>query len=154
MHSPHVTWYRPEYQGREDELTYLAQAARDAGVTRAALSNWISRHPNFPKIVMEVDNGAMRPTKWVVRAEFEEFARRQKEKPRGGPRGDDRPRAPRRPSTAVAKDRVAQYTRRIATLTEREEEQAAVLARTRAELRVARTRLEKAQAVLDGDIEH
>lgn len=43
-----VTWLRPEYQGRENELTTLAGGARLVGVTRSAISNWAARHSNFP----------------------------------------------------------------------------------------------------------
>lgn len=60
-----ITWHRPEYQGKDDQLVSLAGVAALAGVTRAAVSNWRKRH-DFPKPVMTAGR-----TVWVVRAEAE-----------------------------------------------------------------------------------
>jgi predicted DNA-binding transcriptional regulator AlpA len=60
-----ITWHRPEYKGREDELVGLAQIAALAGVSRAAVSNWRRRH-DFPQPAMTAGR-----TVWVVRTEAE-----------------------------------------------------------------------------------
>ncbi|MFM9643584.1 helix-turn-helix transcriptional regulator [Streptomyces turgidiscabies] len=60
-----ITWHRPEYQGKDDQLVSLAGVAVLAGVTRAAVSNWRKRH-DFPKPVMTAGR-----TVWVVRTEAE-----------------------------------------------------------------------------------
>lgn len=60
-----ITWHRPEYQGKEDQLISLSGIAAIAGVTRAAVSNWRRRH-DFPAPVMTAG-----PTVWVVRTEAE-----------------------------------------------------------------------------------
>lgn len=60
-----ITWCRPEYQGKEDQLVNLAGVATLAGVTRAAVSNWRRRH-DFPAPVMTAGR-----TVWVVRTEAE-----------------------------------------------------------------------------------
>lgn len=60
-----ITWHRPEYQGKDDQLVSLAGVAALAGVTRAAVSNWRKRH-DFPKPVMTAGR-----TVWVVRTEAE-----------------------------------------------------------------------------------
>jgi predicted DNA-binding transcriptional regulator AlpA len=60
-----ITWHRPEYKGREDELVGLSEVAALAGVSRAAVSNWRRRH-DFPQPAMTAGQ-----TIWVVRAEAE-----------------------------------------------------------------------------------
>ncbi|NEA67529.1 AlpA family phage regulatory protein [Streptomyces sp. SID12488] len=60
-----ITWHRPEFQGKDDQLVSLAGVAVFAGVTRAAVSNWRKRH-DFPKPVMTAGR-----TVWVVRTEAE-----------------------------------------------------------------------------------
>lgn len=124
-----IVWLRPEYQGRDAELIHLAAAADLVGVTRSAVSNWAARHGNFPKVVMLVGPRQKR-TKWVVRAEFLDFARAQLNKPRG-------PRTPatrRRPRTEVLSARIARHEAQVERLAELEVKQDAALARTRAAL--------------------
>ncbi|MER7814531.1 hypothetical protein [Streptomyces sp. NPDC096153] len=139
-----MTWLRPEFQGREDELIHLAAAADLAGVTRSAVSNWQRRHETFPGLAL-LTGSPDRPTKWVPRAEFEEFARAQREKPRGrtGPRGKIRTRA------VIVQERVDRCARQVARLEAQEEERTAALRRTRAELRQAREQLLAARARID-----
>ena len=105
---PEITWHRPEYQGKDDQLISLAGIAALAGVTRAAVSNWRSRH-DFPKAAMTAGR-----TVWVVRAEAEKWLASR----------------PARP----ARDRQAD----IAARESRESRQAAALATTRKKLRKLR----------------
>jgi predicted DNA-binding transcriptional regulator AlpA len=100
-----ITWHRPEYQGKDDQLVSLASVATLAGVTRAAVSNWRRRH-DFPKPVMTAGR-----TVWVVRAEAEAWLAT-------------------RPAR-TAKDTDAQ----LAALEAREARQTAALAITRKKLR-------------------
>ncbi|MEV7394921.1 hypothetical protein [Streptomyces sp. NPDC091215] len=100
-----ITWHRPDYQGKEDQLISLAGIATIAGVTRAAVSNWRRRH-DFPAPVMTAGR-----TVWVVRTEAETWL-------------SNRP--PRTaPDPAAARSR----------LEARETRQAAALAATRKKLR-------------------
>lgn len=138
-----VTWLRPEYQGREDELINLAAGADLVGVTRAAVSNWSRRHANFPKTVMLAGLGAQR-TKWVVREEFLEFARHQLNKPRTGPKN----RSPRRPRGEILGERITHWEWQVARLTALETRQAKTLARTRASLQRAQDELKTARDAL------
>nr|WP_119589723.1 AlpA family phage regulatory protein [Streptomyces scabiei] len=62
-----ITWHRPEYRGKDDQLVSLAGVAGLAGVTRSAVSNWRKRH-DFPKPAMTAGR-----TVWVVRTEAEEW---------------------------------------------------------------------------------
>lgn len=100
-----ITWHRPEYQGKDDQLVSLAGVAALAGVTRAAVSNWRKRH-DFPKPVVTAGQ-----TVWVVRAEAQAWL-------------DNRPA--RTPADAAGT---------IAALEAREARQAAALAATRTKLR-------------------
>ncbi|MGW4042967.1 hypothetical protein [Streptomyces sp. NPDC004721] len=150
MDTEAVVWLRPEYQGREDELIHLAAAADLVGVTRSALSNWASRHSNFPKIVRLVGPRERR-TKWVAREEFLTFARAQLNKPRG----PNKPSAPARPRAEILADRITHHEAQIKRLAELETKHAAALKRTRAalarhrdDLAVARRQMKaEAQAV-------
>ncbi|MET8982113.1 AlpA family phage regulatory protein [Streptomyces sp. NPDC004539] len=60
-----ITWHRPEYQGKDEQLISLVEVATLAGVTRSAVSNWRRRH-DFPQPAMTAGR-----TVWVVRAEAE-----------------------------------------------------------------------------------
>lgn len=143
--SPTAKWLRPEFQGREDELIHLAAAAKQAGVTRAAVTNWGRRHADFPKIVVETGS-AERPTKYIVRAEFDEFLvalkARQATRRTGTPRGKRRPRA------TIAADEITRLTKRITELRSLEEKQAAKLKNTRKAMRKAEALLKDAQESL------
>jgi ElaB/YqjD/DUF883 family membrane-anchored ribosome-binding protein len=140
--TPPAKWLRPEFQGREDELIHLAGAAKQAGVTRAAVTNWGRRHADFPKIVVETGS-AERPTKFIVRSEFDEFLVALKA--RKGTRRTGTPRAKQRPRATIAAADIARLTQRITELRNREKKQAAKLKNTRAELRKAETLLEQAR---------
>lgn len=131
MNGDTTVWLRPEYQGREAELIHLSAAAHLAGVTRAAVSNWATRHDSFPKIVMLVGPSERR-SKWVVREEFEEFARAQLDKPRGP---NSKRRRPNRPPVAVLVQRIAHREAQLERLTALEAKHAHALARTRAALK-------------------
>ncbi|MFI6700303.1 hypothetical protein ACIBJC_15220 [Streptomyces sp. NPDC050509] len=143
-----VVWLRPEYQNRQDELVTLADGADLVGVTRSAVSNWAKRHGNFPKIVLLAGPPRKR-TKWVVRGEFLDFARVQRNKP-PGPQGGTR--RPHRPSTQIAADQAAHYERVVRTLTAREDRQARTLERTRAAKRDAEAKLAAARRRLNAEI--
>ncbi|MFJ5926533.1 hypothetical protein ACIQF6_28420 [Kitasatospora sp. NPDC092948] len=69
-----VVWHRPEYEHRLDELVDQSTCAALAKVTRAAVSNWIKRHPGFPKPVASIGKGARGPAQRLfVQAEFESW---------------------------------------------------------------------------------
>lgn len=143
-----LVWLRPEFEGRDHELIHLAAGADLVGVTRAAVSNWIARHSNFPKIVKLVGPREKR-TKWVVREEFIAFARTQLNKPRG-PRG---PSGPHRPRTEILAARIAHHQAQVERLTALEAKHAATLERTRAALAEHRTGLDKARRRLEAEID-
>jgi predicted DNA-binding transcriptional regulator AlpA len=103
-----ITWHRPEYQGKEHQLVSLAGVATIAGVTRAAVSNWRSRH-DFPTPAMTAGR-----TVWVVRTEAEAWLATR--------------------STLAVQDPAAV----LADLEARESRQAAALAATRKKLRQLR----------------
>ncbi|MGI5399190.1 hypothetical protein ACQEVG_06960 [Streptomyces sp. CA-135486] len=142
-----VTWLRPEYKGREDELINLAAGAALVGVTRSTVSNWAKRHATFPKIVLLTGIGDRR-VKYIPRDEFLDFARAQLNKKRTPAR---RP-APRRPATLLRADEIAHAERQIARLTELEARQATALDNTRQALKKHRERLERARQRLAVEI--
>ncbi|ORT54275.1 hypothetical protein [Streptomyces sp. CB03238] len=144
-----VTWLRPEYKGRENELINLAAAAALVGVTRSAVSNWAKRHANFPKIALLTGIGDRR-TKYVPRSEFLDFARAQLNKKRGGP---SRPAAPRRPAATLRAEEIRHAQRQIDRLTELEARQAATLASTRRALKNHRAQLRHAQQRLAAEVD-
>ncbi|MET8677042.1 hypothetical protein ABZW18_05435 [Streptomyces sp. NPDC004647] len=111
--SSSVTWLRPEYEGREDELINLAEGAHLAGVSRSAVSNWASGHSNFPCLVLLTGIDKKR-NKFVVREEFIDFARAERAKPRKPP-ADYKPR---RRSIEIRADEVEHYTQQVVRLTE------------------------------------
>jgi transcriptional regulator with XRE-family HTH domain len=142
-----VTWLRPEYKGREDELVNLAAGAALVGVSRSAVSNWAKRHSNFPKIALLAGIGDRR-VKYVPRSEFLEFARAQLSKKRTSGRRS----APRRPTVLLRADEIAHSERQIARLTELESRQAAALVSTRQALSMHRERLKRASQRLAAEI--
>jgi hypothetical protein len=140
--TPTGKWLRPEFQGRDDELIHLAGAAKQAGVTRAAVTAWRQRHADFPKIVVETGT-AERPTKFIVRTEFDEFLvalKARKEARRTGTPG-----AKKRPRATIAAAEIARLTKRITELRDREMKQAAKLRNTRADLRKTEALLKDAR---------
>lgn len=141
-----ITWLRPEYIGREDELIHLAAAADLAGVTRSAVSNWAKRHDDFPKVALLTGIGKRR-NKYIPRAEFLTWASAQLGKKQGGARP-----GPWRPTTVRRADEVAYHERQISRLTDIETRQAAALKRTRASLRRHRTALKQARKGLAAEI--
>ncbi|WP_275560789.1 hypothetical protein [Streptomyces sp. 5-6(2022)] len=142
-----VTWLRPEYKGREDELINLAAGAALVGVSRSAVSNWAKRHSNFPKIALLTGIGDRR-VKYVPRAEFLDFARVQLSKKRG----PNRPAAPRRSATKLRAEEIAYSERQIARLEELEARQVKALANTRRALKKHRARLRRAQQRLAAEV--
>ncbi|WP_180685949.1 hypothetical protein [Streptomyces gossypiisoli] len=142
-----ITWLRPEFKGREDELISLAAGGKLVGVSRSAVSNWAKRHANFPKIALLTGVGNRR-MKYVPRSEFLDFARVQLNKKRGS----GHPTAPRRPAALLRAEEVAHSERQIARLTELEARQAAALASTRKALRKHRARLQRAQQRLAAEV--
>ncbi|MGF0173141.1 hypothetical protein ACQF36_22360 [Streptomyces sp. Marseille-Q5077] len=141
-----ITWLRPEYQGREDELITLSAAADLAGVSRSAVSNWAKRHDDFPKIALLTGIGKRR-NKYIPRDEFLIWASAQLGKKQGGARP-----GPWRPTTVRRADEVAYHERQITRLTDLARRQAAALRRTRASLRGHRAALERAREGLAAEI--
>lgn len=148
--SPTAKWHRPEFQGREGELIHLAAAGKLAGVTRAAVTNWARRHADFPELVVETGS-AERPTKFIVRAEFDAFLvalkERQRKRGTGSPRGKQRPRA------TIAADEIVRLTKRITELAAREKKQAAKLENTRSAKLKAEALLKAARESLSVETE-
>lgn len=114
-----ITWHRPEYRDRGDQLISLAQVASLAGVTRAAVSNWRRRH-DFPAPAMTAGR-----TVWVVREEAQHWL------------------ATQRPNTArTGTESTGTRARKtLAALEAREQKQVAALAETRKELRTVRRQI-------------
>ncbi|MBY8884825.1 hypothetical protein K7472_08190 [Streptomyces sp. PTM05] len=135
-----ISWLRPEYKGREDELINLAAGADLVGVTRSAVSNWTKRHAHFPKVALLTGIGDRR-NKYVPRDEFLAFAHAQLTKKRTSTGRS----TPRRPTTAIRAAEVAHSERQIVRLTELETRQAAALASTRRVLREHRKTLKRAR---------
>lgn len=142
-----ITWLRPEFKGREDELVSLAAGAHLVGVSRSAVSNWAKRHANFPRIALLTGIGDRR-MKYVPRSEFLNFARAQLNKKRASART----LPPRRPTTLLRAEEAAHSERQIARLAELETRQAAALANTRKALRKHRQRLKQARRGLATEV--
>ncbi|MBT2366208.1 hypothetical protein J7E88_13030 [Streptomyces sp. ISL-10] len=143
-----ITWLRPEFKGREDELVNLAAGADLVGVTRSAVSNWAKRHANFPRIALLTGIGDRR-MKYVPRDEFIAFALTQLNKKRTPARKP----ASRRPTTRLRADEIAHSERQIARLIELEARQATALANTRQALRKHRERLKRARRGLAAEVD-
>lgn len=108
-----VEWHRPQYRGRESELSSLSELAKRAGVRVQTVNSWRNRHASFPEIVM-TKRGAV-TTKYVVTAEFDEYRRIQEEVARQArTRKSDGPRTP----ATIAQER-------LQTLNEQDEKLAA-----------------------------
>ncbi|MGX1668659.1 hypothetical protein [Streptomyces sp. NPDC055400] len=142
-----VTWLRPEYEGREDELITLADGARLVGVTRSTVSNWAARHTGFPRLVL-LTGPLNKRSKYVVREELVDFARHQRNKPRK-PLSEHKPR---RPTAELRAGEVEHYTQQVARLTELIDRQKQTLASTEGRLRTARQRLRKARTQLAAEL--
>ncbi|MFE0251254.1 hypothetical protein [Streptomyces sp. NPDC059010] len=142
-----VVWLRPEFQGREDELVHLSAAAALVGVTRSTISNWLKRHPKFPKIALQIGIGA-RQAKYIPRREFLDFAHGQLNKGTGTARKT----GPHRPTAVIRAEEIAHHERQITRLTDLEKRQARNLANTRRALRKHRARLGQARQRLDAEI--
>lgn len=141
-----ITWLRPEYKGREDELINLSAAADLAKVSRSAVSNWAKRHDDFPKIALLTGIGKRR-NKYIPRDEFLVWASAQLGKKQGGARP-----GPWRPATVRRADEVAYHERQISRLTGIEARQVSALKRTRNSLRKHRAALEQAREGLAAEI--
>jgi hypothetical protein len=142
-----ITWLRPEFKGREDELISLGAGGKLVGVSRSAVSNWAKRHANFPEIALMTGVGDRR-MKYVPRSEFLDFARAQLNKQRG----PNRPPAQRRPAATLRAEEITHAQRQIDRLTELEARQAATLANTRRALKTHRARLQRAQQRLAAEV--
>ncbi|MFD3667227.1 hypothetical protein [Streptomyces sp. NPDC058672] len=142
-----VTWLRPEFQGREDELITLADGARLVGVTRSTVSNWAARHGNFPHLVL-LTGPLNKRTKYVVREELVDFARHQRNKARK-PLSEHKPR---RPTVELRAGEVEHYTQQVARLTELIDRHKQTLADAETRLRTARQRLRTARTRLNTEL--
>ncbi|MGW0822487.1 hypothetical protein [Streptomyces sp. NPDC002845] len=143
-----VTWLRPEWQGREQELIHLAGAAELVGVTRSAVSNWAQRYSDFPEIVM-LAGVQPRRQKFVVREEFVTFAARRN----SSRRKRRRKPAPRRPRTVIETGRIAHWEAQIERLTALEAKYTAAVERTRTARKEAEKKLREARDSLAAEIE-
>lgn len=142
-----VTWLRPEFQGREDELITLADGARLVGVSRTTVSNWAARHANFPRLVL-LTGPLNKRTKYLVREELVGFARHQRNKPRSTTTA----RQPRRAAVELRAGEVEHYTLQVARLTELVDRHKQTLADAEDRLRTARQRLRKARTRLNTEL--
>ncbi|MCX4444744.1 hypothetical protein [Streptomyces albidoflavus] len=113
-----VTWHRPDFEGREDELVNQNAIAELAGVTRAAVSNWTSRDPAFPAVVAIQGNYGRAPRLYVL-AEVQAWLSERSSRPRSKPAR----RTPARPRYEIltaraerAKHRIADEEQRMASL--------------------------------------
>ncbi|MCZ0981796.1 hypothetical protein O1L60_30760 [Streptomyces diastatochromogenes] len=118
-----VEWHRPEYQGRESELSSLSELAKRAGVRVQTVNSWKNRHASFPEIVM-TKRGAV-TTKYYVTAEFDEYRRIQEEVALQARTKKSAP--PRSPATR-AKERLDALAEQDARLEVEEKELSAKLA--------------------------
>ncbi|MET9467813.1 hypothetical protein ABZY44_24020 [Streptomyces sp. NPDC006544] len=128
-----VTWHRPDFKGREDELINQNAIAELARVTRGGVSNWTVREATFP-LVVAVQGTHNRAPRLYVQAEVEAWLADRASRPRA-PR---RPRTPSRPRRELLAERAGRASRRIA-----EEEQR--MATLYVELGKAAERLKRAQ---------
>ncbi|KUL23190.1 hypothetical protein ADL12_39615 [Streptomyces regalis] len=142
-----MTWLRPEYKGREEELITLADGARLVGVSRSAVSNWAARHANFPRLVL-LTGPLTKRVKYVVREELVDFARAQRNKPRKTASTHQ----PRRPAVELRAGEVQHYTQQVARLTELVDRHRQTLAGAETRLRTARQRLRKARTQLTTEL--
>ncbi|UQA93661.1 hypothetical protein [Streptomyces halobius] len=142
-----VTWLRPEYIGREDELITLADGARLVGVSRSAVSNWAKRHANFPRLAL-LTGPLSKRVKYVVREELLTFARIQLNKTRKDP-GSHKPR---RPAVELRAGEVQHFTQQVNRLTELVDRHKQTLAGAEARLRTARQRLRTARTQLTTEL--
>ncbi|WP_331756353.1 hypothetical protein OHA04_45545 (plasmid) [Streptomyces sp. NBC_01590] len=104
-----VTWHRPEFEGREGELINQNAIAELAGVTRAAVSNWIGRHPTFPAVVAIQGSHARAPRLYVL-TEVKTWLSERSSRPRSKPSY----RTPARPRHEILTERAERAERRIA----------------------------------------
>ncbi|WP_327738478.1 hypothetical protein OG749_36455 [Streptomyces nojiriensis] len=104
-----VTWHRPEYEGRESELINQNAVADLAGVTRSAVSNWITRGQSFPAVVAVQGSHARAPRLYVL-AEVETWLANRSSRPRSKPSH----RTPARPRHEILAGRAERAARRIA----------------------------------------
>lgn len=142
-----ITWLRPEFKGREEELITLSAAANLAGISRSAVSNWAKRHKNFPPLALLTGPPA-KHVKWVVREEFLDFARTQLDKPRGGHRTP----TTQRPTITLRANEVTHYTQQVKRLTELITRHKQALTGAESRLHTARQRLARAQRRLDAEL--
>ncbi|MFG2412252.1 hypothetical protein [Streptomyces goshikiensis] len=103
-----VTWHRPELEGQEEDLINQNAIAELAGVTRAAVSNWINRDPTFPAVVAIQGTHARAP-RLYVRTEVKTWLAGRSSRPRSKPAY----RTPPRPRRELLAERAGRVQRRI-----------------------------------------
>jgi hypothetical protein len=103
-----VTWNRPEFEGREGELINQNAIADLAGVTRAAVSNWIGRDLAFPAVVA-IQGSHIRAPRLYVLAEVKTWLSDRSSRPRSKPSC----RTPARPRHEILIERAERTKRRI-----------------------------------------
>lgn len=145
---PVVVWHRPEFQGREEELCSIADAAAIAGVSRAAATNWSKRQPDFPATVMEIKSPKGQTTRrFLVQAEFEIWWDQRRE---ASPPDQWQKTARQRLHKAdrLLVERIAVYQKREEVLMERLPRLREALAEDEAELKATRQWLASNRHVL------
>ncbi|MEU0214992.1 hypothetical protein ABZ281_07650 [Streptomyces sp. NPDC006265] len=140
-----VEWLRPEFQGREDELSSVNELAKRADVQPHTVSSWIRRHASFPELVM-IKRGSV-TTKYFVTAEFDKYRRVQEQVAKQA--RTKKSAGPRTPAT-IARERLEDLKAQDAKLAAEEKElseKLAVVLRRRhqldEEMGSVRKRLEK-----------
>lgn len=118
-----VEWHRPEFQGRESELSSLTELAKRAGVRVQTVNSWKHRHASFPEIVM-TKRGTV-TTKYYVTTEFDQYRVVQEEVARQA--RTKKSAAPRTPA-ALAQERLDALKAQDERLAEQEKELSAQLA--------------------------
>ncbi|MEU7278747.1 hypothetical protein AB0A69_08230 [Streptomyces sp. NPDC045431] len=118
-----VEWHRPEFRGRESELSSLSELAKRAGVRVQTVNSWKNRHASFPEIVMTKRGDVT--TKYVVTAEFDEYRRIQEEVAR---RARTKKSDETRTAATIARERLEALKAQDSRLAEEEKELSAKLA--------------------------
>ncbi|ORT58114.1 hypothetical protein BKD26_19550 [Streptomyces sp. CB03238] len=111
-----VEWLRPEYQGRESELSSVSDLAKRAGVKPHTVTTWSSRHASFPKLVM-IKRGAV-TTKYYATAEFDDYRRVHEEAVRQSRSKTSAPRSP----ASIAQERLQKLEEQDTRLAAEEKE--------------------------------
>lgn len=136
-----VVWLRPEYRDRLDELVTFSDAAKEIGVTRATITNWMNRYDDFPKVVL-LTGSELKQTKYLVREEIHEYAQRDKTKPKVRSSPTNRSRQ------EITEEKIRHTKKVLADIREQEERQKDALLKTHAYRRRTEKKLDDLQRTL------